>query len=364
MIEGVGEIDVVDLLVELGMQNVHPVGRGEVGFSCPFTDNHSFGDANPSNHMSREKLVYRCKGCGATGTAFSLVGQVLHLSVVDTQRWLRERYGDGYREPIGGSVGAEMREVEMRRAQRHLTPTVRLPGEEETVGERGIFYLDWASDHPAAEYMRGRGFGPDLLHELHYGFDSWTGRVTIPVRDDTGLLVGFKGRAIDPAVHTRYMLLGDTDDRKSRYGVGYGFDMHQTDGVIYGLHRAVKVQEGRRRKRVVLCEGEFNADAVYDAGCRISAAIGMTSLSEAQARLLRWYFDELVLFYDTDDAGFAATWGYEHDDRHHPGIVERLSPYMRVLVVEEHEGDPASLRPDERVKLVERAKSWMSIAVE
>lgn len=357
MIEGVGEIDALDLLHEIGMENIDEIGRGEIQFSCPFTDGHAFGDSNPSNHMNKDKLVYRCKGCGATGTAFSLIGQVLRLNPVETLRWLRDRYGDGYQQPRGGSVMAEMREREEKRAARHQVKRRILPSESETIGPQGIFTLDWNSDHEAAQYMGSRGFNPALLDLLGFGFDTWTNRVAIPIRDADGQLVGFKGRAIIDGANRKYDLLGDDPERKLRYGVGYGFTIYDPREVIFGLDRV-------QGDRLVVCEGELNAVALRQAGVSNAVAIGTTTITLEQQRLLRWHAKEIVLFYDSDPAGFSSTWGHEHDDKWYPGVVDKLSPYLRVRVVPAHEGDPASLPPEECVELVERAQSWMAIAVE
>lgn len=360
--EGIGEIDAVDLLEELGLDNVLAIGRGEVQFSCPFTEGHAFGDAHPSAHLNEEKLVYRCKACGRAGTALDLVGATMRLNPVEAIRWLRDRYGDGYR-PLQGSAAAEMKEIQERWKTRRQQVTKRLPVEQETIAYHGIFDVDWDSDHEAAIYMRGRGFSADTMRDWQIGYDTWSRRVTIPVRDVEGKLIGFKGRAIDPGADIKYNLLGDLEKRKPRYGIGYGFDMHDPVDVIFGLDRVVQ-RPLHGPRRVVGVEGELNAIAMHAAGVTNTVGIGTTTITLAQQRLLRWYADELVLFYDTDEAGHASTWGYyDEKDRWRPGIVDKLSPYMRILIVDDHEDDPASMTPECRIELVETAKPWLAIAV-
>jgi DNA primase len=367
--EGVGEVDVVDMLETLGLENVAKVGRGEVQYSCPFTEGHAFGDSNPSAHMNRDKLVYRCKGCSRAGTALDLVGTVLRCSPIEALRWLRARYGDVYRPPEGGSIAEEMRLVEQRRLERRThAATLALPDEGDTIGPLGIFYMDWKSDHEAAVYMREtRGFDPEPLAEWGFGYDSWTNRVTIPFRDPDGRLVGFKGRTINPNEETRYLILGDTEERKPRYGVGYGFDMHDHHQVLFGIDRAIKATAGHKRKVAVVNEGELNAYALQCAGVLNAVGIGTTTITETQERLLRWYFDELILFYDSDEAGHGAVWGYFYDkngeQKWHPGLVEKLSPHLGIRIVPEHEGDPASMTPEQRRELASQSQSWFAIAV-
>lgn len=362
MYEGVGEIDVVDALETMGVDNVRAIGRKEVEFSCIFIDSHSFGDLHPSAHMNEEKLVYRCKGCGRSGTLLDLVGSTMKFSPVESLRWLRERYGDIYRPPEGGSIAAEMRMREGRRAPGGQSHS-RRPSEDETIGPQGIFKFDWSSSEAPAEYMRDRGFTIATLDDWAFGFDHWTNRITIPIRDQAGSLVGFKGRATNPSDHTRYLLLGDTEDRTPRFGVGYGFDMHDPVDVVFGLDRATRDQADQERRRLVVCEGELNAVACHQAGISNAVAIGTTTITQDQQRLLRWA-DEVIIFYDTDMAGHASTWGYyDEKQRWREGVVEKLSKYVRVLVVPAHEGDAASMEPEAIRWLVEQAESWLKIAV-
>jgi DNA primase len=357
--EGCGEIDVVDALIELGLENVGDDEHGEIAFSCPF-DGHVMGDRNPSNHMNSDKLVYNCKSCHRAGTLLDLVGRMIKGSPIEALHWLRERYGDVFR-PLKGSAAREMEEFEQRWAQRSAVRERRLPREEETIGPRSIFAIDWRSDEPAAVYMREeRGFSPETLERWGAGYDRWSRRVTIPIRDENGVLVGFKGRSIDPGAKVRYSLLGDRPGVDGlRYGEGYGWDMHETDSVVYAVDVAA-----RAGRRGVAVEGELNAWAMHDAGVSNTFALGMSSVSENQLRIISWHFDEVVLFLDHDPAGIRAVWGaYDREaDRHWDGLTTRLAGRCRVLVVPPHEGDPASMAPEERISLVESAEPWIQVA--
>jgi hypothetical protein len=214
-IEGVGDVDAEDLLALLDAENVHEVGSEELGFSCLYVPGHVNGDRNPSCHINRESLLWRCKSCGRAGNLLELVrvGLPDRPSFPEAMAWLREHFGEVVRKPRGGSLTADLTARLQSARERLVTPQRRLPNEAETIGPQGIFALDWRSDHEAAAYMRGRGFAPEVLEDWGLGYDTWTGRVAIPVRDADGTLVGFKGRALrDGAV--KYLLLGDTADRE------------------------------------------------------------------------------------------------------------------------------------------------------
>jgi DNA primase len=356
-IEGVGEVDAEDLLALLDAENVHEVGSEELGFSCLYVAGHYNGDSNPSCHINRDSLLWRCKGCGRAGNLLALVriGLPGSPSFPEAMAWLREHFGEVVRKPRGGSLTADL-EQRLERA-RYVPPARRLPNEAEAIGPQGIFTLDWSSDHEAAAYMRARGFAAEVLEDWGFGFDTWTQRVAIPVRDADGVLVGFKGRALaDGAV--KYLLLGDTEDRAPRYGTGYGFDMHDHRQVLFGLDRA------RGHRRVCLVEGELDAVACHAAGVP-AVAPGTTSIAPDQLWLLRANFDELVLFYDSDRAGEDAVWGSvdEGSGKWRPGWVEKISPYFTLLVCDDHEGDPAAMGVQEIRSLAAGARHWLRFAI-
>jgi DNA primase len=348
-IEGVGEVDVEDLLNLLGADGVHDVGTQEVGFSCFYVAGHSHGDKNPSAHVNRDTGLWRCKGCGRAGNLLELTK--LGLPHPEAMAWLREHFGEVVRKPRGGSLAAdlEMRLARLQRAEVQRT----LPNEAETIGTQGIFYMDWASDHEAAVYMRARGFDPAVLSDWGIGYDHWTRRIAIAVRDEDGTLVGFKGRAIDGR-EPKYLLLGDTEGRELRYGQGYGFDMHDARTVLFGLDRA------KGDKTFVVCEGELDAIACHAAGVTNAVALGTKSITDRQLFLLRSYASKLVLFFDSDDAGQDAVWGFSDDyGKWYPGHVEKISSYFVLRVVDDHEGDPASMSEADVRQLTESAKHWI-----
>jgi DNA primase len=356
-IEGVGDVDAEDLLALLDGDNVHDVGPDEVGFSCFYVAGHSHGDQNPSAHINRDSLLWRCKGCGRSGNLLELVKLARPLGTThpEAMAWLREHFGEVVRKPRGGSLGADLEHRLARARVSHQER--RLPGEAETIGREGIFYMDWASDHEAAVYMRGRGFSPETLHDWNVGWDTWTRRVAIAIRDENGILVGFKGRAIDRR-EPKYLLLGDTEGRELRYGDGYGFDMHDAREVLFGLDRA------KGSDRLVVCEGELDAIACHAAGVINAVALGTKSITARQLWLLRSHARVLTLFLDSDDAGQDAVWGFVDDEgKKHPGHVEKISPHFVLLVTDDHEDDAAAMTPTDVRALTASAQHWMRYAI-
>jgi hypothetical protein len=324
--------------------------------SCFYVPGHSHGDQNPSAHVNRDSLLWRCKGCGRSGNLLELVKLALPIGTTHPEAlsWLREHFGEVVRKPRGGSLAADLQ----MRLDRTRVKTVerRLPGEAETIGPEGIFYVDWESDHDAAVYMRGRGFEPYTLHDWGFGYDTWSRRIAIPVRDERGILVGFKGRALDDRM-IKYMLLGDVEGGRPRYGDGYGFEPYDHNAVLFGLDRVAG------RQPFTLVEGELDAVACHAAGVP-AVASGTKSVSKQQLWLMRAHTRSLVIFYDSDGPGQDAVWGFADDEaKWHPGLVEKISPHFTLYVVDDHEGDAASMDPQQRLEIVYGAKHWLRYAL-
>lgn len=324
--------------------------------SCLYIAGHANGDRNPSAHINRDSLLWRCKSCGRAGNLVELVkvGLSLDTTYLQALAWLRENFGEIIFKPRGGSLGADL---DTRLAKlNNVVPELRPPNENDTIGPQGIFHMDWHSDHDASIYMRDRGFAPEVLEDWGIGYDGWTRRIAIPVRDETGALVGFKGRAIFDA-NPKYLLLGDTDSRSERYGQRYGFDMYDPTKILFGLDRA------RQRDVLVVCEGEFDAIACHAAGVTNAVATGTKSITSAQLWLMRAHADNLIMFYDSDKAGHDALRGADIGGKRQQGLVEKIYPYFRlVIVVEDHEGDAASMEPEQVRQLVAGARHWLQYA--
>jgi hypothetical protein len=84
---------------------------------------------------------------------------------------------------------------------------------------------------------------------------------------------------------------------------------------------------------------------------------------------LRAHFDELVMLYDSDEAGSGAVWGREDpgSGKFYPGLVEKISPYFRLYDADGHEGDPVDMMRNGDLAqiraLVDGAKHWLRHAV-
>ena len=334
-------IDVEHMLEVLEIEGIER-GYAEINFSCPFPG-HSHGDTNASAYMNIETAVFFCHGCKEKGDASYFVSRVLGVSRLEAARMLREAYHEGYIDPDARGTLEEVRKIWKKEL---ADPQPVLPDD---VLDR---FNAWKG--PGLAYMIDRGFDRRTLDEWQIGWDPHSDRVTIPVRDLRGRLIGFKGRVHDDR-RPKYLVIGDRPGRPPHYH----FPCYKRNEVIFGLHQAILLEDphGEDEPRsFVVCEGELNAIACWQAGFA-AVAINGSHFTETQAYLLTREADHITICFDSDEAGRNATWGWTDAKRQrHPGIIEIMKPFIAVSVVDEHEGDPASMSENEIYELISRAK--------
>jgi DNA primase len=355
------QVDVEDLLKRMQVENLTDAGD-ELAFSCPFPG-HAHGDTRPSAYMNRSSTLWMCHGCKRRGNVVSFVAELENVSPLKASRWLREKYAPGFKEPESGSMAKEWLEFEVRpegmvfedrnppltvTQQRKLVPVVWTYAEESF--EDGNCPVN-------LEYWFARGFTADTLRTHEFVWDPHTQRICMTVRDEEDNVVGFKGRSSDPDAQPKYLVIGDRRGRNN-----YGFEPYKVTHVVYGLHDAKDHTEHKPggHHELIVCEGELNAVKMRQHGWKNAVGLPGSELSDVQADLICRYCDRATLIFDSDKAGHTGLWGYDKDDgRHVSGAVEKLCRRISVLVVDEHDADPASMTRDEIDDLLLTAKSAM-----
>lgn len=335
------KIDVPHMLNSLGVRNVTP-GLEECQFSCPFPEHHR-GDQRPSAFMNMQTTAWLCWGCKRKGNAVSFVSDFEGITRTLAARWLRERYGS-FREP-DGSLKLEIEEL----LKPEITPEIeeQIILSDETLNQ---FYVSWDEvdkylDHRNdSHYMFDRGFHWKTLLEWKIGWDGMSKRIAIPVFNESGYLVGFKGRTTEADVEPRYWILGDRKGGEARYG----FAPYLAGHVVFGLNKVSPDHD-----TAILCEGELNPIKLHQHGFNNSVGISGSYMSEHQANLLKDRFDRVVVFFDSDEAGKQ---GAER-------VVELLDPHIQVLLVPDHDGDADSMDIKEIIRCIGDAYSSLSATI-
>ncbi len=275
---------------------------------CPF---HS--EKTPSCTVYPENQSFYCYGCGAGGDVITFAMKIENLSYIEAVKFLADRAGMQMPDDEKGSqiarVKARVLEINRIAARYFYDTLTRSPLGEKgrryfaerqllpaTINKYGLGYAldDW---HGLQNYMRSKGYTDDELITANLCmrsqngnvFDFFRDRVMFPIIDLRGNVIAFGGRIIDGS-GPKYLNSSDTPVfKKSRN--------------LFSLNFAKKSEE----KRLILAEGYMDVISINQAGFENVVATLGTALTQEQARLMKQYADEIIISYDSDGAGQAAT---------------------------------------------------------
>jgi hypothetical protein len=213
-------------------------------------------------------------------------------------------------------------QLEAEKKQRSTVVNSTLLDEREVTKRNVDWYTifdDWQANIEAAyplAYMLDRGFHPKILDKWAIGWDIISQRVSIPIRDEHGNLIGFKGRSVD--AFPKYLVLGGTE---------YGFETYEVSRVLVGLHLAEDTKD------LIVVEGELNALAMHQKGHTNTVGISGKMLSEYQINLIKKYADTVTFIFD--------------EVRDTNNAAQLLRDSMPTYVTPKHGKDPADMYEDE-----------------
>ena len=326
------KVDVYEFLNDLGLNNIREE-RNDVWYSC-FSDAHYRGDVNPSASMEKGTTRFYCFSCGMHGNAVSFLAEYENVSPIQAAIWIKEKFG-GSKAPERSNILDNVKEILKDNKKTYATETISVIEETEATRRK----IDWRSeqawirysgpditeeDKPAI-YMLNRGFTSEVLDKFDIGFDKISGRICIPIRNEEGALIGFKGRSLKHNEKTRYIVLG---------GPEYGFEPYMTKKVIFGLD---KIEETEDRS-IILCEGELNAIAMHQNGFTNAVGISGKILSDEQVELIIKFADKVILIFDDQEDAVKA--------------ANKLRLKIPTYIVPEHNRDPADMSRQELIELV------------
>ncbi len=284
-------------------------GRNWKGL-CPFHD-----EKTPSFNVNPDREIFHCFGCQAGGDVIGFLMKHEGLTFPEAARALAGELGiEVPDERDGAEAGVAARIYEANTLAQELYRE-SLRGEDAKsarsylVGrgfdgaaaeEFGIGYAPARWD-AVARRLRDRrireeiGVRAGLLAERKSKsgtYDRLRGRVTFPIRDVRGRIVGFGGRALEADQEPKYLNTPESP-------------VFQKRQAFYGYPDAL--ESIRRAGRVILCEGYFDRIAFARAGLGEALATCGTALTAEHGAQLRRRTREVVLVFDGDAAGQAAT---------------------------------------------------------
>ncbi|MCY4147235.1 MAG: DNA primase [Chloroflexi bacterium] len=342
---------------------------------CPFHN-----EKTPSFIVNPERGTWRCFGaCAEGGDIFSFAQKVNGWDFKEALRELAQQAGVQLRVQTPQQKDEDARLERLRGMlttaadyyHRRLQQPDAQPIRDYIVAERGLqdeavsgFQLGYAP--PGWDFMlkalRGLGYSDEetiaggLAAQSDSGrvFDRFRNRLMIPIHDPRGRVVGFGGRALDPADPIKYINSPQTP-------------LFDKSRLLFGLHSARRAI--RDSGRAIIVEGYFDVIQAHQAGQHNVVAQMGTSMTEAQLRLLAPRLAKrIVLALDTDEAGINATRRSLEVAR---GLLERdyagrLSVDMRILQVPAGKDPDDFLResPSEWEALLESAQSVAEFVIE
>lgn len=284
-------------------------GKTLVGL-CPFHN-----EKTPSFTVYPESNSFYCYGCGAGGDIISFVRRMDNLDYIEAVKAVAQMAGvpmpeDGYDDTLSKK---RMRLLSANReAARFFNDCLMNPKNRKALDyflNRGLsintirrFGLGYAPDgwHELINHMRSLGFSEEELVLANLArrsekdgksncYDNFRNRVMFPIIDLRGNVIAFGGRVMDDS-KPKYINTSDTLVYKKSNGV-------------FALNFAKNANDNK----LILVEGYMDVIALHQAGFTNAIACLGTAFTNEQANLLSRYADEILICYDNDGAGRAAT---------------------------------------------------------
>lgn len=292
---------------------------------CPF-----HGEKSPSFTVSPAKGIYKCFGCGKSGTAVNFIMDHESLSYPEALKYLANKYGI---EVVEKEVSLEEKALHnekeslyivMQYAQKYFSELLLNDDLGRSVGlgyfkERGFsmqtiekFQLGYSSEERRvfSETAVKNGYKPEYLVKTGMSilsnnhvegnpitvsdiFDRYTGRVMFPIHNIAGRVIGFGGRIL-------------TNDKKlAKYINSPQTDIYDKSKTLYGLFQAKKqiIQDDN----CYLVEGYTDVISMHQTGIENVVASSGTSLTVEQIKLIHRFTKNITILYDGDLAGIKAS---------------------------------------------------------
>ena len=308
-----------------------PLKRAGTNFMalCPFHK-----EKTPSFNVNPQKQIFHCFGCHKGGDVFTFVKEYENIGFVDAVRRLAER----------AKIPLEFDQTPGGQETRHLKDTLLQIHEQIAQRWQGCLANE-AAGQIARDYLAKRGVSaeaiklfrlgcaPDLwddtvnwarskshdlamvekagliIHKSEAGdqksesetpasdlrryYDRFRGRLMFPICDEQGRVVGFSGRILSG------------DEKTAKYVNSPETPIFTKSKVFFGLDKSKRAILDA--ESAIVCEGQLDLIACFQAGIQNIVAPQGTALTADHARILKRYVDEVVLCFDSDEAGQNAT---------------------------------------------------------
>lgn len=283
--------------------------RGKNYFAvCPFHDDH-----NPSMSISKEKQIYTCFVCGASGNVFNFVSNYEKVSFSKAVSIVASKIGikidSSYEEKDTISPNQKYYDI-FNLANKYYQNNINT-----VYGKEAIKYLNnrKLDDDVIKNFEIGLSFDDNGLSKLleskkylkedinliglcgikgNFTYDIFRNRIMFPIHDSEGRTIGFSGRIYTNSGENKYV--------NSKESIVF-----KKGNTLYNYSRAIKYV--REKKQVIIVEGFMDVIRLYTVGIKNVVATMGTAITKEHASLIRRLSSDVVLCFDGDKAGEKAT---------------------------------------------------------
>ncbi len=300
------ENDIVDVIGDY--VKLQKKGSSYFGL-CPFHN-----EKSPSFSVSPHKQMYYCFGCGEGGNVISFLMKYENYTFVEAMEVLADKAGIQlpkmeYSKEARQEKDLKTKIIEINteaakyfhyllRSDRGKTAYNYLAGRQlsdETIVKFGLGYSDKYSNN-LYQYLKKKGYNDNELKETGlFTFDEKRGvtdkfwnRVMFPIMDANNRVIAFGGR-----------VMGDAKPKYLNSPETRVFDKSRN---LYGLNAA----RASRKDYLLICEGYMDVISLHQAGFNNAVAALGTAFTSRHAALIKRYVKEVVLTFDSDEAGIKA----------------------------------------------------------
>lgn len=275
---------------------------------CPF---HSEKSASCTVYPDTDSFY--CFGCGAGGDAITFIKKIENLEYIEAVKLLAEKAGLSMPEDAGDNsyarVKARILEIN-REAARFFYSQLSSKS-----GAKGLMYFASRGISPQTIKKYGLGYAPDgwdnltkRLTSMGYKEDELvTASLASPRRNGNGVYDAFRDRAIFPIIDLRGNIIAFGGRIIDGSGPKY---LNSGDTPVFKKSRnlfSLNFAKNTKENRLILAEGYMDVISINQAGFENVVATLGTALTSEQARLMSQYAKEVVIAYDSDGPGQAAT---------------------------------------------------------
>lgn len=282
---------------------------------CPFHN-----EKTPSFMASPSRQSWHCFGCGEGGDIFTFIEKIESVEFPEALKILAEKAGVVL-ERVDPKLKTEkdrILEICGKAAQFFTESFSHGPRSGELVAylkKRGLnetaisdWRLGYAPDSwdSLLNFLKGRGYRENeieragLIIQTPRPHDRFRNRLMFPVFDTSGRVIAFSGRVMSDIIPSK-----TEKPDAGKYINSPETILYNKSRILYGLDHART--DIRRSDKVILVEGQMDVLLPWQDGVKNIVATSGTALAEEQLSILKRLTNNLVLAFDTDDAGFKAT---------------------------------------------------------